>query len=303
MNDPAKSDRDSSDPAPTISEHTDGDNPRIHRVTFTSPAIGREVETLVVTPSDHRRQTVAELPVLFLLHGGDDVPRSWLEKTELLALSETEQLIVVAPEAGITGYYTRWSHPAADGTVPDWPRFHLDEVPVYVLPRFTTSTRWVVAGLSMGGYGAMAYAAKRPGAFAAAASISGLPHTTKRGIPAFLGFVLHRQGEQRHALWGSPTDDRRIWTANNPWHQAESLRGTALYLSSGDGRKERGDEVFTGSGLVERLIASSTWAFAERLDELSIGYVASRHRGTHDWPTWQREFRRCWPFLLNHLRR
>jgi S-formylglutathione hydrolase FrmB len=303
VNNPSKSDRDSSDPAPAISVRADPDNPRIHRVTFLSAAIGRETETVVVTPGDHRRQEREQLPVLFLLHGGDDVPRSWVDRTDLLALSESARIVVVAPEAGKVGYYTHWRRADAEGTVPDWPRLHLDEVPAYVLPRFTTSTRWAVAGLSMGGYGAMAYAAKRPGTFAAAASISGLPHTTKRGIPAFLGFVLHRQGENRYALWGSPKAEPAIWLANNPWHLAESLRGTALYLSSGDGRKESGDTVFTGSGVVERLIAASTWGFAARLDELGIDYIASRHRGTHDWPTWRREFRRCWPFLLTQLQR
>lgn len=241
--------------------------------------------------------------MLYLLHGSDDVSRCWLDRTDLLELSASTDAIVVLPEGGVVGYYTDWAHPAKDGIRPEWERFHLEEIRQHVLAGFRTTPRAVIGGLSMGGYGALAYAAKHPARFSAVASLSGLPHTTLRGVPAFLAFVLRRQHEPMHGPWGSPRGDRSRWLDNDVHHLADRLDGLAVYLAAGDGKPADGDTTYPFAGAVERLCARSTWSFAARLDELGIPYTASRYAGTHDWPYWRREFRRVWPFLAAQLER
>ncbi|WP_031467749.1 alpha/beta hydrolase-fold protein [Sciscionella sediminilitoris] len=272
---------------------------RVRLCSFDSAALGRRAECLLVFPKNWHAGYPT--PVLYLLHGSDDDPRCWVDKTNLLELAEDTDAILVAPEAGVVGYYTDWSHPDSRGSRPEWERFHLEEVPRRLLGGCALAPEWSVAGISMGGYGALAYAANHPSLFTTAVSLSGLPHITKRFVSAFVCFTLRRQGEPGYAPFGNPRDNSSAWVSRDPFRQAERFRGTALYLAWGDGRKANGDAVFPGSGLVERLVSSSNRSFTRRLDKLGISYTASIGTGTHDWPYWQRELGKAWPFLRDRL--
>ena len=86
----------------------------------------------------------------------------------------------------------------------------------------------------MGGFGAMSYAARHPGTFAAAASFSGVV-TPLRNAELTRGIVAFGGGDP-DALWGSPTADRKVWEAHDPLTLAPRLRGTRLFVSSGNGQ-------------------------------------------------------------------
>jgi S-formylglutathione hydrolase FrmB len=235
--------------------------------------------------------------VLVLLHGADDGPSSWLDKASLLDRCRNLDALVVAPEGGPIGFYSDWARADASGRSPQWEQFHLGEILPVLHHRYRASERRVIAGVSMGGYGAIVYAAKRPGMFAAAASYSGLLDITRRGMPTFVAAMLLREREHRHALWGSPRSDRDRWIANDPYHLASALRGTALYLSCSDGAPLASDHAPPGSGLLERWVGRSTDGLVRRLQALEIPVTVSRGPGAHDWPTWRRELDRSWPFL------
>jgi S-formylglutathione hydrolase FrmB len=274
---------------------------RLREVTIGSTALGGPVSFQMITPPGYSTTAERRWPVLLLLHGAEDGPSQWTRKAAMLARCEQLEALVVLPEAGPVGYYTDWTRPAANGTTPRWESFHLGELPLVLEASYRASARRVVAGVSMGGYGAIAYAAKRPGMFAAAASYSGMLHTTRRWMPGFIALLLLRGHENPHALWGSPRRSRRRWLANDPYHLAEALRGTALYISRADGRPHPDDDVPRGAGWLERFFATSTESFVRRLDELGIPATVSRGDGVHEWPTWRRELDRSWPFLLAGL--
>jgi diacylglycerol O-acyltransferase/trehalose O-mycolyltransferase len=274
---------------------------RLREITLRSRALGRPASLLLLTPRGFSTSSSRRWPVLLLLHGADDGPSSWTREAALLERSEELDALVVMPEAGPIGFYTDWHHPDATGSAPRWEGFHLDEVPHVLDAGYRAGPTRVVAGVSMGGYGAIVYAAKRPGMFAAAASYSGLLHITRRGMPAFIAAMLLREREHRAALWGSPRRDRKRWLANDPYHLAERLRGTALYLSYADGRPLPTDHVPPGSGMLERWVAPTTERLASRLAALGIPATVSRGHGAHEWPTWRRELDRSWPFLLAAL--
>lgn len=282
-----------------VTEHSR--SPRLHEVTVYSPALGRNARLLLMTPADYSRKSSRRWPLLMLLHGADAGPASWIENTDLAERCAGLDALVAIPEAGQIGFYTDWGGIAKDGTRPGWERFHLDEVIGLLGERYRAGETRVVAGVSMGGYGAIAYAAKRPAMFTAAASFSGLLHTMQRGMPAFVALMLLREREQRHALWGSPRRDRPVWCANNPYELAPRLRGTALYLALADGRPPPEDDVPAACGPLERWIAPTTEALAARLAGLGIPATISRGRGGHEWPTWRRELGRAWPFLVEAL--
>jgi S-formylglutathione hydrolase FrmB len=274
---------------------------RLREITVRSSALGRPASMLLLTPPGFSATSSRRWPVLMLLHGADDGPSCWTREAALIERSGDLEALVVLPEAGSVGFYTDWQHPDASGSAPRWEGFHLDEIPHVLDADYRAGPTRVVAGVSMGGYGAIAYAAKRPGMFAAAASYSGLLHITRRGMPAFIAAMLLREREQRHALWGSPRSNRACWLANDPYHLAEGLRGTALYLSCADGRPPPTDDVPAGSGLIERWVAPTTESMASRLAALGIPATVSRGHGAHEWPTWRRELERSWPFLLTSL--
>jgi S-formylglutathione hydrolase FrmB len=120
-------------------------------------------------------------------------------------------------------------------------------------------------------------------------------------MPGFVASMLLREREHRHALWGSARRDPARWRANDPFHLAPALRGTALYLSRADGRPPAADGVPPGSGLLERWVAPSTESLSARLAALGIPATLSRGVGGHEWPTWRRELERSWPFLRSGL--
>jgi diacylglycerol O-acyltransferase / trehalose O-mycolyltransferase len=278
-----------------------GRGERLREVTLRSEALGRPASFQLLTPRGFSTTSPRRWPVLVLLHGADDGPSSWTRETPLVERCEDLDALVVLPDGGPIGFYTDWTRPDSTGSTPAWERFHLDELLAVLERDYRAANTRVVAGVSMGGYGALAYAARRPGTFAAAASYSGLVHITRRGMPSFLAMLLLREREHPHAAWGSPRRERGNWLARDPYHLADALRGTALYLSAGDGRPKPGDDVPRGTGLVERWVAPDTTSLAARLDELGIPVTVSRDGGVHEWPTWRRELDRSWPFLVAGL--
>ncbi|GAA1629915.1 alpha/beta hydrolase [Georgenia ruanii] len=109
-------------------------------------------------------------PVLYLLHGLSDDATTWVRRTSIERYVAGLGLAVVMPQVG-RSFCVDERHGNRFGT------FLTEELPEIVAGFFRVSTRredTFVAGLSMGGYGAMRWALTRPTRFAAAASLSGV---------------------------------------------------------------------------------------------------------------------------------
>lgn len=108
-------------------------------------------------------------PVLYLLHGLSDDSTAWTRFTSIERYAAEVGLAVVMPQVQ-RSFYADEAHGAAYWT------FLSEELPSVVGSFFNVSGRredTFVAGLSMGGYGAMKWALRQPERFAAAASLSG----------------------------------------------------------------------------------------------------------------------------------
>ncbi|WP_158104536.1 alpha/beta hydrolase [Amycolatopsis kentuckyensis] len=267
-----------------------------------SAALGRTAEVRLLTPAGWTPRPDRHWPTLYLLHGGDDGPACWTEHTDIARLARTSGVLVVLPEGGRAGFYTDWRRADRSGSVPDWPRFHLDEVRPLLERRYGAGPARAIGGVSMGGYGALVYAARNPGMFAAAASYSGLVHTTRRGVPTLLRLYLRSVGERIDAMWGPRHAERTRWAKRNPYLLARGLAATPLYLSAGTGVRVPGDQPAPGDRLLERLIAPGSRDLAARLAELGCPPRTSFGPGTHYWPSWRRELIRSWGFFLTAFR-
>ncbi len=162
--------------------------PRQVDLTIDSPALGTTAKVRLLTPDgwEHRRPG-RHWPVLYLLHGCCGDYTSWTALTDVASIPALRSVLVVMPEAGNVGFYSDWYNAGKAGP-PAWERFHLTEVRRIVERDYGAGHRRVVAGLSMGGFGALSYAGRHPGMFRAAASYSGVVDT--RHTPGATQFVL-----------------------------------------------------------------------------------------------------------------
>ena len=83
--------------------------------------------------------------------------------------------IVVMPAGGRAGWYSDWPGRTDGNFAPLWETFHVHQLVPWVDANFNTSgTRSgrAVAGLSMGGYGALRYAGRHPHLFSAVGAFS-----------------------------------------------------------------------------------------------------------------------------------
>ena len=145
--------------------------PRSRDITIDSPAVGIRTVRLLV-PASFETQTTRRWPVLYLLHGATGSHSDWMEYTDVEALTNATDLIIAMPDGGEFGFYSDWWN-GGSGGMPMWETFHTMELPQLLERNWHASDKRVVAGLSMGGYGALEYAARFPGTYLAAASYSG----------------------------------------------------------------------------------------------------------------------------------
>jgi diacylglycerol O-acyltransferase / trehalose O-mycolyltransferase len=259
--------------------------PRLVDLTIRSPALGTTARVRLLTPDGWRAGRT--WPVLYLLHGCCDTYDSWTRETDLARIPALRSVLVVMPEGGAVGFYSDWR-----GGRPGWETFHLVELRRILERGYGAGRRRAIAGLSMGGLGAMAYVARHRGMFAAAASYSGVLHPLADARWLLGLFAAHTPDPQ--AIWGDPVRDRARWTAHDPTALAGRLRGVRLFVSSGNGPRDP----------IEARVFGESRAFVGRLRRLHIPVRADFYgAGRHDWPYWQRELHRSLPMLLGAITR
>lgn len=252
-----------------------------------SPSVG-DVKVRLLLPTGFQVQPDRAWPVLYLLHGATDGYTSWTRETDVAALTADLDLLVVMPEAGEWGFYSDWWN-CGQGGPPAWETFHLTELRDVLERDWRASEERVIAGLSMGGFGAVHYAEAHPELFRAVASFSGVLDP--------LGSVF----QPDHKLWGSRSRQADIWAAHDPVGMAGALVGKPLYVSWGDGQPGPLDPPAASVDDVETWVAPQNEAFAARLAELGIAATVERGPGTHSWPYWERGLHHAMPLLLTAL--
>jgi S-formylglutathione hydrolase FrmB len=244
--------------------------------------------------------TRTRYPVLFLLHGAGDTYATWSERTDVQDLTAQFPLIVVMPDAGHdanAGFYSDW----VDGSR-QWETFHTRVLRRWVDRHFRTLPRRrhrAVAGLSMGGFGAMSYAARHRNLFRAAASFSGAVDTR---YPETGPNILDATRTVSRGAWGDPVADERTWRQHNPTDLARKLQGVALFLATGEGTPggPAGDDPADPLGYaIEQVVFQMNLRFASALDAAGVPYAKDfYHGGYHGWPYWQRELHWALPQMM-----
>jgi S-formylglutathione hydrolase FrmB len=272
-------------------------------LTIQSPAMAGQEKVRLLVPSGWSKDADRTWPTLWLLHGGVDDYTAWTRGTDVASLTADTPVIVVMPEGGSCGNYSDWWN-YGNGGSPEWETFHMKELRSILENGYRANDRSVIAGNSMGGLGAMLYAARFHGAFKAAAAFSGYVDTMygyKPGDDSIgWGPSFACPGTDWRRVWGAPDAQAAIWHAHNPTDIAGRLAGVRLYVASGNGTAgPLGGLPFTDP--VEVAADNASHAFVDRLHDLGVPVTARFFDGQHSWPYWQRDLHDAYPMLMRAL--
>ncbi|MER5385558.1 alpha/beta hydrolase family protein [Streptomyces sp. NPDC002688] len=276
---------------------------RTEDLTVSSPAMNRSIPVRVILPKSWATKKNSTFPVLYMLHGGDDDYTSWTRETDIEALAENSDVLIVMPDGGRAGYYSDW-HLGA----PRWETFHTSELVRLMEKQYRASSSRAVVGLSMGGLGALNYTARHRGMFRYVAAMSSYVDLNDPAVRLVLALGSQRDGTDINQVWGDPNKNAEIWQAHNPSAMPKAFRGTTVHISCGygyPGPLDQGhalDVILVGA-LAEAVLPDSVKRFAGSLR--SAGVRTTTHiygPGTHSWPYWQRELHEIWPTVMTSLR-
>jgi S-formylglutathione hydrolase FrmB/LysM repeat protein len=209
-------------------------DPRLWYYRFQTAAIGWNPGVNVLLPDDYHTSG-RTYPVLYMFHGGNDDFRSF-DFMGIRAWTAGKPIIVVMPDGGHAGWY---SNPVTSFVGPrNWETFHIAQLLPWIEANFRTYAEYdgrAVGGFSMGGFGALKYAAKYYGHFASVSAHSG-PASLRRDF----GLVVHWANITSAVLdlaggtvYGAPLWDQARVSADNPVERIESYRNKRVFLVAG----------------------------------------------------------------------
>ena len=233
---------------------------RVEEAVFHSVSLGRDMHYLVLLPRDY--SGTRRFPVLYLLHGLYGDYKNWDTRTHLEQIAAAYPWLIVTSDAG-DSWYTNSATKPAD-------RFE-DYIAKDLISEIDRKYRTIperraraVAGLSMGGYGAIKLALKYPDLFAFAGSLSGAfnaPQNLDDLRPEFRAQLLEVFGKSGSA---TRTDNDVFLLLRN------SHDNPYFYVACG-----------TGDFFLE-----TNRALVARLSTLKIPYEYHETPGGHAWEYW-----------------
>lgn len=263
---------------------------RVRDISVPSAALKRKVSVRVVLPNGYATQPTRRWPVLYLLHGCCTSYKSWSTEV-ILSLSASFGVLVVMPEGGTAGYYSNWNKG------PKWETFHQTELRRYLVSNYRAdSRREAIGGFSMGGFGALSYAARHPGRFKAVMALSPVANSWRNPDVVFADIRAMYPKTNRYDLWGSPKKSAKTWKKHDPYYLTKGLRKTLVYLYAGTGRDS-----------IEPTLRTQTIRLAKKLKKQGLSKyqikLISRTStyGIHTNPYRDRELRLAWPHLMKAL--
>ncbi|MGN0040212.1 MULTISPECIES: alpha/beta hydrolase [unclassified Rhodococcus (in: high G+C Gram-positive bacteria)] len=279
-----------------------------------SAAMDREVALRVYTPAD----TSVPSPTLYLLNGasGGQGVATWDARTNMDEFFADKNVNVVTPLDGSFTYYTDWLEDDPILGRNKWTTFLTRELPPIIDAEFGTTGTNAIAGLSMSGTSVLSLAIAEPTLYKAVGAYSGCAETSTELGQLYVRAVVESRGEANaENMWGPYGGPG--WVQNDPFVNAEKLRGIDLYISSATGLPGEHDrlgstwvgddpgllanQVVVG-GVIEAAVDNCTRRLAARLEELEIPAVFDfRPAGTHSWGYWQDDLHNSWPMLANAL--
>lgn len=248
-------------------------------LTIRSAILNKKVRYTVYLPFDYETSS-RWYPVVYLLHGYTDNDMGWIQFGEAHLLADEAiseriipPMILIMPDGGVSFYINNY-----DGSVRYEDFFFEEFIPeMERIYRIRPEKRYRgIAGLSMGGYGAILYALKHPDMFSACAAFSAAVTTPEDIVHMPDEFWDRSQG----ILYGPDlADEERLtphFLSNNPVYLVRhadpvEFKDVRLYLDCGD-------DDFLSRGNAALHIA---------LKEKGIRHEFRVRDGMHQWSYWR----------------
>lgn len=278
-----------------------------------SAAMGKDIKVDVQRPADESTPA----PNLYLLSGLDagEGTANWQQQTDALDFLSDKNVNVVLPIGGRGSYYADWRQEDPRLGVNKWKTFFTEELPPLLDDALGSTGLNSLAGLSTSGTAVLQLAEAKPGLFKTVAAYSGCAQIADPIGRQFVKFSVETwSGGNTVNMYGPDNDP--AWAENDPVINAEKLRGTNLYISSGSGvptvqdaqnyvDQAGGPEGIVNLGLGVVIEGATNYCSHNLKNKLdSIGIPATYQFpavGTHYWPYWQQALHDSWPLLASGM--
>ncbi len=247
----------------------------IESLQFGSALVNYPVKYSVYLPPDYD-SSKRSYPVLYLLHGYSDDETGWIQfgeankiADELIASGEVSPCIIVMPDGKVT-----WYSNSADGSDP-WEDMFIQEFIPFVEKEYRIRPKKefrAIAGLSMGGYGALTLSVRHPDLFSSCVAMSSGTFTDEE--------ILNDDMYERYfgKIYGPKPKNglSDSWKAYNPLHLLDSvdpakLKSVRFYIDCGDD-----DFLYKGNS-----------ALHVKMRDLEIPHEYRVRDGSHQWSYWR----------------
>ncbi len=251
------------------------------RIDHVSETVKVNLPLYIILPEPGRMgdRPVSARKVLYLLHGLSDDGSAWQRYTSIESVASAYELVVVMPSAG-RSFYT--DLPNGQGYF----SYLAHELPQYLADVFhlnPSRENTLIAGNSMGAYGAYKMAFTYPERFCAAASFSGV---------LSLGFIRAFPNDPRRAEFAYLFGDleKLFGSEHDPavWYMRASKDPTSL------------PRLFMSCGRQEDLYPLNQLTHVV-FQQLGIPVEYHEEDARHDWFFWDREIRRFLEAVLGPL--
>jgi S-formylglutathione hydrolase FrmB len=248
-------------------------DPQAAEITYKAARSPETIEShaIVVVPRDYERpvRKAHRYPVVYLLHGYSGNYRNWYDKTlaagrPITDLADRHGIIIVMPDGQFASWYLNAVPDAPESEKWQWET----AITKHLIPTIDRQYRtWAepaargIAGLSMGGHGALYLAARHPELFSVATGMSGVMDLTHTTQP-------HKVGQRLGPL----EEHRDRWIEHSVITQAEKFAGHKV-------------GILIDCGLEDVFFADHK-ALHAKLLELKIPHDYIVRPGGHTWSYW-----------------
>lgn len=215
-------------------------------------------------------------PTLYLLHGMSDDHTGWARRTLIERYVSNLPLIIIFPDGARSFYSDSRTNPYEV-----YETFLVQSLIPYVdqiLPTIKNGKKRAIAGLSMGGYGALKLAMKYPDRFTAGFGFSGaynFGHTHAHSDP--------RRAKEHMSIFG-----KKLMPENDVFALAKKLN------------PKRMPTIHFDCGL-DDFCLSWNRKLHDHLDKFKISHTYEEHPGNHNWNYWNKGILRILPKILKCL--
>jgi len=262
---------------------------RLYEVVVSSEQVRGDQKVRILLPTDYTTSGPSRrYPVLYLLHGAYGGDADWTGGGAAESTTSNASLITVMPNGDPFGFYTNWVIP--DGVAPqNWRTYHMEQLVPWIDLNLRTVAKKggrAVAGLSMGGFGAIHYAERYSDNFIYGASFSGAVDLLD---PAVQNIIIGLPGHDKPLIgpFGYPNASR----SSNGWIAEDTVTHTSDF-------RNISIAIYTGAvGGLELVLRNGSYRLRDSLESLkvpvffddygngtSIGYGCD---GAHSWPCWK----------------